>query len=186
MTAKMRPFAPQPVPALLFALLLGATTGFAPQAIAQEAGQAAAQNATQDAVTLTMAEIEAAYAAGDLATARAGLQQLATAGDAASTPSALALYRYGRILLDPRSGPRDVPGAVTVLEQAVMQRHLQAHTLLARLYLIGEEGVAQDLPRAADLLQFAATRGQADAQFYLGQLLLTRGAADEGKARGLS
>lgn len=186
MTAKMRPFTPQPVPALLFTLLLGATTGFAPQAIAQEVGQAAAQNATQNAVTLTMAEIEAAYAAGDLVTARAGLQQLATAGDAASTPSALALYRYGRILLDPRSGPRDVLGAVTVLEQAVMQRHLQAHTLLARLYLIGEEGVAQDLPRAADLLQFAATRGQAEAQFYLGQLLLTRSAADDGKARGLS
>lgn len=174
MTAKMRPFPPQPVPALLFALLLGAATSFATQATAQ------------DAVTLTMAEIEAAYAAGDLVMARAGLQQLATAGDAASTPSALALYRYGRILLDPRSGPRDVPGAVTVLEQAVMQRHLQAHTLLARLYLIGEEGVAQDLPRAADLLQFAATRGQAEAQFYLGQLLLTRSAADDGKARGLS
>lgn len=167
--------------------LLVAMTFFAPFAVAQSTEQSTGtvdQNTANPA--LTMAEIEAAYAAGDLATARAGLQHLATAEGTAGTPSALALYRYGRILLDPRSGPRDVPGAVTVLEQAVGLRHLQAHTLLARLYLIGEEGVAQDLPRAADLLQFAATRGQADAQFYLGQLLLTRSAADEGKARGLS
>lgn len=156
----------------LFALLLGAAISFAPLASAQDTTNP----------PLTMAEIEAAYATGDLATARAGLKALTEGAE----PAALPLYRYGRILLDPRSGPRDVPGAAKVLEQAVALRNLPAHTLLARLYLIGEDGVTQDLNRAADLLQFAATRGQAEAQFYLGQLLLTRSATDDGKARGVT
>lgn len=118
-----------------------------------------------------MAAIEQAWQRGDFTSVRQGLQQLAE-----QTDSALAHYRYGRVLLEGRGGPVDVSGAVEWLQRAVNGNHAQAAALLARIYLSGmPNGPARDPERAAVLLNKAATRGNAEAQYYLG-LLYKKGA----------
>lgn len=117
-----------------------------------------------------MTQIEQAWDRGDFVFAREGLEQLARQE---GTP--LAQYRYGRILLEGRGGPRDVDGAVSWLERAVAQNHPGAATLLARVYLTEftqDVGVAtrHDPARAAELLSMAAALGEAEAQFQLASL----------------
>lgn len=114
-----------------------------------------------------MASIEQAWKRGDYVSARIGLEQLA---NELGTP--LAQYRYGRILYEGRGGPRDMPAAIDWLTRAVEQDHLQATTLLARIYLTGENlGLERDPARAAQLLAGAAARGDKEAQYYLGLLV---------------
>lgn len=113
-----------------------------------------------------MASIEQAWARGDFVVVRHGLQQLAENSD-----DALAYYRYGRVLIEGRGGPVDIPNAVKWLEKAVAKNHLEASTLLARVYLTGMPGgVERDPVRAAKLLAGTAARGDAEAQYYLGLL----------------
>lgn len=115
---------------------------------------------------VTMTEIEEAYAREDFATARDGLAQLAETDD-----SALVQYRYGRILLDPRSGPVDLLTAKASLERAIAQDHLPSFALLARLYLTGSPNLARNPEQAAQLLSSVAPRGDKEAQYLLALML---------------
>ncbi|MEP2716387.1 tetratricopeptide repeat protein, partial [Pseudophaeobacter sp.] len=116
---------------------------------------------------IDMASIEAAWAAGDFVFVRQGLQQLTSQEGS----SALAQYRYGRVLLEGRGGPQDLLGARDWLERATGQRHQAATVLLARLYLSTAPGAPdRDPARAAVLFRTAAVRGNAEAQYYLGLL----------------
>ncbi len=113
-----------------------------------------------------MAEIERAWTRNDFVTVRNGLKVLAE-----ETGTALAQYRYGRVLIEGRGGPLDPQGAVDWLEKAVAQNHAEAATLLARIYLSEvPNGPARDAAKAAELLTKAATRGDASAQYLLGLL----------------
>jgi TPR repeat protein len=122
----------------------------------------------------TMQQVEQAWQSGDFASARDGLKYLAE-----QEGTALANYRYGRILLEGRGGPRDIPGAMHWLAKAADQNQVEAMTLLARIHLSGESfsedtsgDQALDLSpkRAGELLSRAAALGGSDAQFLLGQL----------------
>ncbi|MGH1356944.1 MAG: tetratricopeptide repeat protein [Thalassovita sp.] len=125
--------------------------------------------ASQDSGPLPeMTAIEQAWARGDYLTVRTGLKQLAE-----GTDDALAHYRYGRVLLEGRGGPVDIPAAVSWLQRAVDANNRQAATLLARVFLSEMQGGPQrDEARAAKLFNAAATRGDAEAQYYLGLLYL--------------
>ncbi|MBY6162538.1 sel1 repeat family protein [Mameliella alba] len=129
-------------------------------AAAQDAGTPPA--ATKDLPD--MAEIEQAWNRGDFVTVRQGLRTLAE-----ETGTPLAQYRYGRVLIEGRGGPRDPEGAVLWLGRAVDQNHAEAATLLARIYLSEVPGgPGRDPAKAAGLLTRAATRGDAPAQYLLG------------------
>ncbi len=113
-----------------------------------------------------MSAIEQAWQRGDFITVREGLKQLAE-----QTDRPLAHYRYGRVLLEGRGGPVDVPGAVEWLQRAADGNDVKAATLLARIYLSQmPNGPARDTEQAAVLLNKAATRGEAEAQYYLALL----------------
>lgn len=148
--------------ALAFAI---STASLAP-ALGEETGSATA-------IPATMEEVEAAYLGENFPAARAGLKQLAE-----TAPTGGVAYRYGRILLDPRSGEVDTVEAVKWLEFAVQQDHMAAPTLLARILLTGN-AVPRDAERAGQLLQDSATRGDQEAQYYLALLFL----AGEGVAQ---
>lgn len=126
-----------------------------------------------------MGEIERAWARNDFVTVRQGLKVLAE-----ETGTPLAQYRYGRVLIEGRGGPRDPMGAVAWLEKAVAQNHAEAATLLARIYLSNVPGGPErDPARAAELLTRAATRGDAAAQYLLGLLYQNgEGVARDGEA----
>lgn len=114
----------------------------------------------------SMAFIEQAYAAGDFVAVRDGLER-----HAKETGTPLAQYRYGQALLEGIGGPRDGKGAQEWLQRAVDQNHLQASTMLARMFLTGERvGIEYDPVQAAALLARSASRGDAEAQYYLGLL----------------
>ncbi|WP_323783841.1 tetratricopeptide repeat protein [Thalassovita sp.] len=117
----------------------------------------------------TMAEIEQAYQRGDFVFVRKGLERQAKE---VGTP--LAQYRYGRVLLEGKGGPRDMMKARDWLEKAVDQNHAEAATLLGRIYVSGQDGDPLYQPeRAVELFANAAARGQTDAQFYLAKLYLS-------------
>lgn len=116
-----------------------------------------------------MAAIEQAWQRSDFVFVREGLKRLAE-----ETATPLAQYRYARVLVEGRGGPRDMPAALDWLQRAVDQNHAEAATLLARLLLRGDAVDAPyDPERAATLLAGSAARGQAEAQYYLGQLALS-------------
>ena len=133
--------------------------------VAQQDGT---QTPAVDGDTLpSMAEIEQAWARGDYVFVRMGLKR-----HAEETGTALAQYRYGRVLLEGRGGPRDANAARDWLEKAAAQKHAAAETLLARLYLAADGDSPLYQPaRAAQLLASAAARGTAEAQYYLGLML---------------
>lgn len=150
------------------ALAVLAALAALPVAYPLSAQQADAPAQDQPQTAPDMAEIEQAWARGDFVFVREGLRHLA---ETEGTP--LAQYRYGRVLLEGRGGPVDIPAAVEWLERAAATNHLEATTLLARTYLSGMEGgPARNPARAAKLLAGAAARGDTEAQYYLG--LLTR------------
>ena len=120
----------------------------------------------------SMAEVENAWKRGDYVFVRNGLKQLAE-----ETGTALAQYRYGRVLASGRGGPKDLPGAVDWLTKAADQNHAEAMTLLSRIYLSNisdsqdeSTGLERDPAKAADLLARAAALGEAEAQYYLSLL----------------
>ncbi|APE42086.1 hypothetical protein BOO69_00675 [Sulfitobacter alexandrii] len=123
-----------------------------------------------------MSQVEEAWRNGDFVFVRQGLKALAE-----GEGGALAQYRYGRVLLEGTGGPRDPAAAMDWLEKAVTQNHAPASTLLARVLLSNKgEGNAE---RAANLLSSAAKRGDAEAQYYLGLLLMAgQGVAPDPKA----
>ena len=131
-----------------------------------------AQETAETAPLPEMSEIEAAWAREDYETVRAGLERLAK-----EEGSPLAQYRYGRVLVEGRGGPRDLDEAVLWLDKAVAQNHTGAALLLAQIYLAEHDAdttssLTRDPARAATLLQSAATRGLAEAQLLLAQLYL--------------
>ena len=128
---------------------------------------AGAQQTGSDEAPPTMAEIEQAWQRGDTVVVREGLARLAT-----ETGTALAQYRYGRVLAEGLGGPRDLSAAIDWLQKAVDQNHAEAATLLARILLAGgADGDSRDAPRAAALLARSATRGDAEAQYLLARQL---------------
>lgn len=148
---------------LLRLAVLAVFSAFVLPATAQETDSAAQSTADVP----DMAAITQAYQRNDFVFAREGLAQLA------ETPGhPLAQYRYGRILLEGKGGPRNPDAAVIWLQRAVDQEYLAASTLLARIYLTGAD-VERDPVRAASLLSQAAARGDKEAQYYLGLLYRT-------------
>ena len=146
---------------ILAAALLGAPLSAMAQTT--DADPAGADAPAAAAAVPTMAEIEQAWAANDFVTVREGLKILAE-----TEGSALAQYRYGRVLAEGRGGPRDIEGAAQWLQQAVQQGNNDAAVLLARIYLSSQ---SDDAAKAAgELLSLAAARGQAEGQYYLGLL----------------
>jgi TPR repeat protein len=120
----------------------------------------------------TMEQVEQAWRTGDFVTVRDGLKYLAE-----ETGTALAQYRYGRVLIEGRGGPRDPVGAMDWLTKAAEQNHTEAMTLLGRVYLSdlgsGEDqasSLQRDPARAAELLTRAAALGDAEGQYYLAML----------------
>lgn len=112
-----------------------------------------------------MTAIEQAWTQGDFVFVREGLQRLAT-----EDGSALAQYRYGRVLLEGRGGPQDSAAAIGWLEKAVAQNSAEAATLLGQVFL--SRGAARNPARAATLFAAAAARGDTQAQYFLGLLHL--------------
>lgn len=152
--------------ALCLATALPLSPALAQSDQTDQTGQAAAAENEAAIALPDMAAIEQAWKRGDYVTARIGLEQLARE---LGTP--LAQYRYGRILYEGHGGARDMPGAIEWLTRAVEQDHLEATTLLARIYLTGERlGLPRDPARAAKLMAGAAARGDKEAQYYLGLL----------------
>lgn len=139
-------------------------TGLGLPLTAQDSSSTSGSATEEAAAPATMEEVEQAWQRGDFVFVRRGLKALAE-----QEGSALAQYRYGRVLLEGTGGPRDVQGAVGWLEKAVAQNNAPAATLLARVLLSSKE--EQNAERAASLLSNAATRGDAEAQYYLGLLL---------------
>lgn len=156
----------RPLPFWTLACVL--TLGTALPGLAQDAAEDPADPppAETAADLPEMAEIERAWARGDNVTVRNGLKVLAE-----ETGTPLAQYRYGRVLIEGRGGPADPEAAVLWLGRAVEQNHLEAATLLARIYLSAVPGGPErDADRAAELLTRSATRGDASAQYLLGLL----------------
>jgi len=148
--------------ALASLLLLPLTLPTALPVVAQEQ---ASETAPETTPLPEMAAVEQAWKRGDFVLVRSALQRLAKEQ---GTP--LAQYRYGRVLLEGRGGPRDLNGAMVWLQKAVEQDHLPATTLLARLHLSAPEE-QRDAATAATLLAGAAARGDSEAQYYLGLLV---------------
>ncbi|MEO0744331.1 MAG: tetratricopeptide repeat protein, partial [Pseudomonadota bacterium] len=115
------------------------------------------------AQTMTNDQIEAAFAAGDLETARAGL-----ADRVASDPQPLALFRYGRMLLEGMGGDPDPQQGIALMQAAAAQGQTSAITYLGRVHLTA--GPTRDPERAAQLFHQAAASGVAEAKYYLGIL----------------
>ncbi len=128
---------------------------------AQEAGETDAP-----AAVMTMEEVEKAWAAKDFIAVRQGLQRLAEVDQ-----QPFAMYRYARVLIQGRGGPKELRSGVVWLEKAIEGGQLDASVLLARLLLSqGTGGPAPDPERAARLLKSAAPRGNVEAQYYLALL----------------
>lgn len=163
-------------PILFLALALGPCSVVAQQAVDAdtpvEQAQVAETSPTAGAPSAEqappeMAEIEEAWRQGDFVLVREGLRHLAEEGG-----TALAQYRYGRVLLEGKGGPQEVAEGVVWLERAVAQNEPGAATLLARVLMTdGIDDVPRDMVRAAKLLEKAATRSDTEAQYYLGLLL---------------
>jgi len=154
---------------LSFAYLTYSAAGLCLVAILALSPPALAQDTPPPA---TMAEIEQAWKKSDYVFVRNGLKQLAE-----ETGTALAQYRYGRVLIMGHGGPKDLPGAVHWLSLASEQNHIEAMTLLARIYLSNisqaqdeQTELQRDPAKAADLLSGAAALGHAEAQYYLATL----------------
>ena len=130
----------------------------------------AAQDSDPAQALPEMAEIEQARQRQDYVFVRTGLERLAR-----ETGSALAQYRYGRVLLEGRGGPTEIDAAADWLQKAVDQNHAPAAVLLAKLYLSELKRdeplkIQRDPVRAADLLELAAALGLAEGQYQLSQL----------------
>ena len=149
--------------ARLTALLILAATPAAAQTPAAQPLPAAPVS-PEPAALPDMAAVEQAWHRGEFVTVRQALRRLAQ-----DQGSALAQYRYGQVLLNGHGGPRDLAAAIHWLQQAVAQDHLQATTLLARVYLSAPDD-QRDAGAAAALLARAAPRGDREAQYYLGLL----------------
>jgi len=184
------PAIPRSAPCLAAALPLaallalgGGLTLSAPLSAQSQSDGTANSGMGSDAVPaplVPMAEVEQAWEREDFTFVRQALAQLAE-----QTGTPLAQYRYGRVLLEGRGGPRDLDGATLWLEKAVAQDHIQAATLLARVYLSAPEG-ARDGARAAALLTGSAARGDAEAQYYLALLVSAGDGVPKDEARAVS
>ncbi len=131
---------------------------------------------TDPAALPPMEEIEQAWREEDYEYVREGLKRRA---NESGTP--FEMYRYGRVLMEGRGGPRDIDGAAEWLSRAATGNNVEAMTLLARMYLSNHEDrgdaplkMRRNPERAAELLSRAAALGEAEAQYYL-SLLLTAG-----------
>lgn len=132
-------------------------------ATAESGAATTPDTATPATATPTMAEVEQAWRAGDFVAVREGLKYLAE-----TEATALAQYRYGRVLAEGRGGPRDMAAAAEWLQKAVEQNNNEAAVLLARIYLSAKSDEAATA--AGSLLARAAARGDAEGQYYLGLL----------------
>jgi len=109
----------------------------------------------------SIAQIEQAWKDGDLETVRAGLLARLETDQTAQTR-----LRLGRMLIEGIGGPVDAENGVRLLQAAAEQDHLPALTYLGRVFLT--PGDTRDPVRAANLFRNAATRGDAEAKYYMG------------------
>ena len=112
---------------------------------------------------MTMQEIEAAWAQGRFDAVRSGLAELVKTDQSARTA-----MRLGRVLVDGLGGPVDRENGLRWLQYAADKDHLPALTLIGRVFL--SPGQDRDPVKAADFFKNAATRGDAEAKYYLGLL----------------
>lgn len=150
-----------------FSLIFVSLTASPSELLAQQSTDQTTTQSEQAASALpSMEEIEAAWRRGDFVFVRQGLKQLAE-----ETSQPFAQYRYGRVLIEGRGGPRDHKEAATWLHRAADQGQVEAAVLLARLYLSNTAGGVERNPeQAVVLFRTAAARGNAEAQYYLGLL----------------
>jgi TPR repeat protein len=81
-----------------------------------------------------------------------------------------AKFELGQLLLDPASGPIDVPRGLALIREAAKSFNTPAILALGELHQRGNL-VAQDLAEAARLFRQAAALGSADGAMHLLQLL---------------
>lgn len=111
----------------------------------------------------SMEDIERAWAKGDLEGVRAALTERIR-----TDTTALTAMRLGRMLVEGLGGPPDRDAGLQLLQRAADQGHLPAFTLMGRVYLSPGEGRSPET--AARVLRIAATRGDAEAKYYMGIL----------------
>ncbi|WP_415918934.1 tetratricopeptide repeat protein [Tateyamaria sp. SN6-1] len=129
-------------------------------ALALMALPAAAEDSPPD-----LAQITAAYNAGDLEAARAGLAIMMD-----GTPAPVAVFRYGRMLREGLGGPPDPEAGVEYIRAAAESGHMGALTYLGRLAMSGDD---QDPAAAFRYFNQAAALGHSEAKHLLGLMYLT-------------
>lgn len=89
---------------------------------------------------------------------------------AAEAGDAKAQYNLGLLYTEGSYIPQDFQKGFFWLEKAVAQDHAEAMPYLADYYLISNRGIAQDVPKAMELLETAASKDVALAWLNLGLL----------------
>ena len=87
-------------------------------------------------------------------------------GKAAAQENTCAAYRLGKLYLEGKDVPKDVPKAVAYLTESAQQGNQYAQYALGKLYLTGQ-GVKQDRERAWAYFYESAEQGNEYADFFL-------------------
>ena len=81
-----------------------------------------------------------------------------------------AMFEIGKYYATGEYTDQDWQESINWYEQAIAQNHARAMLYLGRLLLSGVDSLKPDIPRAMQLFEQAASAGDAEAQFQLGQL----------------
>lgn len=81
-----------------------------------------------------------------------------------------AMFEVGNYYQSGEYTDQDWQESIGWYEKAIALNHTRAMLYLGRLLLSGVDTLKADIPRAIELIQQAATAGDAEAQFQLGQL----------------
>src|SRR5699024_1509900 len=87
-------------------------------------------------------------------------------GKAAAQGNSCAAYRLGKLYLEGKDVPKDVPKAVAYLTESAQQGNQYAQYALGKLYLTGQ-GVKQDREQAWTYFYESAEQGNEYAAFFL-------------------
>src|SRR5699024_1222638 len=85
---------------------------------------------------------------------------------AAAQGNSCAAYRLGKLYLEGKDVPKDVPKAVAYLTESAQQGNQYAQYALGKLYLTGQ-GVKQDREQAWTYFYESAEQGNEYAAFFL-------------------
>jgi TPR repeat protein len=81
-----------------------------------------------------------------------------------------AMFEVGKYYASGEYTEQDWQKSLYWYQEAVANNHPRAMLYLGRVLLTGVEGVKADVPRAIQLIEQAASTGEAEAQYQLGQL----------------